>query len=242
MIGKRSISTSIFVWALASLLSALWAAPEGAYAAACNTTITAWGCTITTGFGATTPYTIVNDLTFVPISGACIEIAAFNVVLSGGAHTISGPGSGTATIGLHIDASTKSVLLSSINVTGFGVGFKLDGRLSTLSNTSASTNGRGIVVNGPVALLATVTTTGNSNGGVLVNPTANGATLDRVTAMRNTGLGIKLLGVTGANVIDSIATGNSTFGIWLNGASDNTIEFFTLPTTPSLAPISAVTL
>jgi parallel beta-helix repeat protein len=51
--------------------------------------------------------------------------------------------------------------------------------------------------------------------------------LDRVTAMSNTGPGIKLLGVTGANVIDSIATGNSTFGIWLKGASDNTIEFFT---------------
>jgi parallel beta-helix repeat protein len=227
MTGKRSISTSAFVWALASILFALWAAPHGAYAAACSTTITACGCTITVGFGATTPYTIANDLTFIPTSGSCIEIAASNVVLSGGSHTITGPGIGTATVGLHIDASTKSVLLQSVNVTGFGVGFKLDGRLSTLSSTSASTNGRGVVVNGPVALLATVIVTSNLNAGVLVNPTANGATLDRVTAMSNTGPGIKLLGVTGANVIDSIATGNSTFGIWLKGASDNTIEFFT---------------
>jgi hypothetical protein len=227
MIGKRSISTSIFVWAFASLLSVFWAAPKGAYAAACSTTITACGCTITAGLGALTPYTIANDLSFVPISGSCIEIAASNVVLAGGAHTVTGPGSATATIGFHIDAGTKSVLLSSINVTGFGVGFKLDGKLSTLSSTSASTNGRGIVINGPVALLATVITTGNLQTGVLVNSTANGATLDRVTATNNTGAGIKLLGVTGANVIDSIATGNSTFGIWLNGASNNTIEFFT---------------
>jgi parallel beta-helix repeat protein len=227
MIGKRSISASIFVWAFASLLSALWVAPERAYAAACSTSITACGCTITVGFGATTPYTIATNLTFVAISGACIEIAASNVVLSGGGHTITGPSSASATVGLQIDAGTKSVLLSSINVIGFGIGFKLDGKLSTLSSTSASTNGRGVVVNGPVALLATVIVTSNSNAGVLVNPTANGATLDRVTAMNNTGPGIKLSGVTGANVIDSIATGNSTFGIWLKGASDNTIEFFT---------------
>jgi hypothetical protein len=96
------------------------------------------------------------------ISGVYIEIAASNVVLSGGAHTITGPGSATATVGFHLDASTKSVLLSSIDVTGFGVGFKLEGRLSILSNTGASTNGRGVVVNGLVALVDNLTTNSNS--------------------------------------------------------------------------------
>jgi parallel beta-helix repeat protein len=228
MIVKRPVPNCMFigVFALFSVAAAFLAAPSETYAAACNISITACGCTITAGFGATTPYTIANDLTFTSISGACIEIAASNVALTGGTHTITGPGSGTPTVGLHIDASTKSVLLVSINVTSFGVGVKLDGRLAALSSSSANMNGRGVVVNGPVALLDVVTTTGNSQAGVQVNSTANGATLDRVTAISNTGPGIKLLGVTGANVIDSIATGNSTFGIWLNGASDNTIEFF----------------
>jgi parallel beta helix pectate lyase-like protein len=228
MIVERPVLTRVFVGAFAflSAAAAFLAAPSGTYAAACNISITACGCTITAGFGAITPYTIANNLTFVAISGACIEIAASNVVLSGSAHTITGPGSATPTVGFHIDASTKSVFLSNINVTGFGVGFKLDGRLSTLSTTSASSNGKGVIINGPVALVDNFTATSNSNGGVLVNPTANGATLDRVTAMNNTGPGIKLLGVTGANVFNSIVKGNSTFGIWLKGASDNTIELF----------------
>jgi hypothetical protein len=220
--GWRSALAATGLGTLAMLSVAL--APSGAAAAACATSITACGCTITTGG---TTYSVANDLSFSGTSGACITVAASNLILEGSFHTISGSSSSASTIGVEVASTAKTVLFGDMTVTGFGQGIRLDGRDAVLATSTVSLNGRGVVVNGPAAFLSGVTADANNLAGIQVNSAAVGSTLLRVTADSNFGAGIKLVNVNGVSLVEADASTNSTFGVWLNGSSSNFLWDFT---------------
>jgi hypothetical protein len=220
--GWRSALAASGLGALAMLAVAL--APSGAAAAACATSITACGCTITTGG---TNYIVANDLSFSGTSGACITVAASNLILDGKFHTISGSSSAASTIGVEVASTAKTVEFGDMTVTGFGQGIRLDGRDAVLVTSMVSLNGRGVVANGPAAILVSVTADANNLAGIQVNPGAVGSTLLQVTADSNFGAGVKLINVNGVSLIKSDASTNSTFGVWLKGSSSNLLWDFT---------------
>jgi hypothetical protein len=217
--------STVAVAALLSVGAVQLAAPSNAQAAACPTSITACGCTISSGT-LTTPYTIANDLVLAPTSGDCIDISASFVELNGDGHTITGPGSGTGTIGIHTLSSSQFVLLADATVTGFGTGVQLDGKQPLLIEMVSEANGIGFVFNGPSAFAYDNIAESNLFAGFKIAPTAGGATLVLADSIANT-TGFKVVRVSGTAMYAVEASDNAAFGVWLDGAYDSTITALT---------------
>ena len=159
---------------MATLLAvgiALLAAPSHARAAACSTSITACGCTITSGTFSV-PYVIANNLNFAPSTGACITISASFVILEASSKTISGPGAGTATVGVDVMPGTKLAVIEGVTVSGFGTGVQLDGKEAVVEGVTSSSNGKGFLVNGPSTFMESVIANTNLGAGFKLNSTA----------------------------------------------------------------------
>ena len=108
----------------------------------------------------------------------------------------------------------------------FGEGVRIDGPNATLFGTNTDRNHRGVVVNGANALLINTLSIFDEAVGIQVNQSATNFVMVGGGADAEPGVGIKLNGVRGA-VLNSVESAiNGSFGIWLNGASDNSITNF----------------
>jgi parallel beta-helix repeat protein len=224
---KRTLS-GLSIAAVAMLLSVgltVLAAPSRAHAAACTTTITACGCTITSG-GLSTPYNIANNLGFAPTSGDCIDVAASSVELLGNSHTITGPGSATGTVGIHVLTGANLAIVDGVTTTGFGVGIQADGKEPFILASVSESNGVGFVLNGSASVVYDAVAETNLFAGFKVSPTAGGSTILVASSIGNT-VGFKLVRVSGTAMYAVTATGNAAFGFWLNGAYDSNITGLT---------------
>src|SRR5262249_24045862 len=149
------------------------------------------------------------------------------VILNLNGKTITGPGSGTATVGIHVLPSSQFALVADgAAVTGFGTGLQFDGKQPFVESVSSESNGIGFVFNGPSANVFGVAAEANLFAGFKVSPTGGGATFAVADSIGNT-TGSKLVRVSGVAMYEVAATGNAAFGFWLNGAFDNTITGFT---------------
>jgi radical SAM superfamily enzyme with C-terminal helix-hairpin-helix motif len=144
-LAKKAVSIGMAA-AFATML-ALTLAPSRADAAACTLSILNCGCTISTPGS----YTLsgANPMTS---TGTCVDITASNVTLVGGP-VLKGPGSTTATYGVHVEASANKVILESIEAEDFGQGFHIDGPNTSAIDLITTLNGKGTVVSGPNAFL-----------------------------------------------------------------------------------------
>jgi hypothetical protein len=217
--GWRSALAAIGLGALAMLAVAL--APSGASAAACALSIPTCGCTINSpGTYTLTGSSPMNS------TGTCIDITASHVTLSGGGMVIKGPGSTTPTFGVHIEPAANRVILESIVAEDFGQGFRVDGPNATTLLAESTGNNRGTVVNGANAFLIEEISVLDNVAGIQVNATATDFVMVIGEAVNETGVGIKLNGVSGAFIDEAVAQGDGTFGIWLRSASNNVISGF----------------
>src|SRR5262249_41676982 len=151
------IVSRLSIIAVATLLSVgltLFATSSRAHGDACPTSITACGCTITSGT-LSIPYSLANDLLFAPSTGDCIDISAPLVELIGNGHTITGSSSGTGTVGIHVLPSAQSAEVLDATVTGFGTGVQLDGKQAVVFFVDSNSNGKGFLLNGPSTFMET---------------------------------------------------------------------------------------
>ncbi len=189
--------STIAVATLLSVGAAQFAAPSNGQAAACPTSITACGCTISSGTLGT-PYSIANDLVFAPTTGDCIDISASFVELGGNGHTITGPGNGTGTVGIHVLSGAQFVIVVNAIATGFGTGVQMDGKEPIVASMTSDANGVGFLINGPAALVLGATAETNLFAGFKISPTAGGATLVDADSIDNT-VGFKIVRVSGTS-------------------------------------------
>jgi len=170
-------------------------------------------------------YDALSDFATSIASGACIDISVADVNLSTG-HTITGPGTGTPTIGVLVEAAAVRVAVSGSVFHGFGTGARIDATGSVLALLDAGQNGTGVVLNGPGAVLIRVSASNNARNGILVNSTATGPEMEVVLAKSNGKSGIKLNQVS-AGFLDSVnSSNNGQSGIWLNGTTGTVVSNF----------------
>jgi len=213
----RSVSTVGATVVITMLL--VISAVQDAAAVACGTTITSCGCTLS--FSGT--YTFSGNLS--ALSGTCIDITASNVVLQGFAD-ITGPGSTSATIGIHIEPSANRVLLNNVTVESFGTGVRIDGPNAAVVDLLTRGNNRGLLVDGVHAYVLDQSSKSDVAVGIQINATATDFVMDGAQVEYESGAGIKLNGVGGAFLEDTVASYNGTFGIWLESASNNHLDGF----------------
>src|SRR5262249_49811601 len=146
--------------------------------------------------------------------------------LLGNGHTITGPGSGTGTIGIHGLSSAQFASVADVSVTGFGTGVQMDGKQPAVGDMASIANGTGFVLNGPAGCVQEAIAETNLFAGFRVSPTAGGATFLHDDSIGNT-TGFKLVRVSGTAMYAVLAAGNAAFGFWLNGAYDSTITGLT---------------
>jgi len=217
--GWRSALAASGLGALAMLAVAL--APSGAAAAACALSILNCGCTISSpGNYTLTGSNPMNS------TGTCVDITASHVTLTGGP-AIKGPGSTTPTFGVHIEPTANKVTLESVLAENFGQGIRVDGPNTSTFLVETTGNNKGTVVNGANAFLIEEISVSDNVAGIQVNPTATDFVMVIGEAVNDTGVGIKLNGVSGAFIDEAVAQGDGTFGIWLQSASNNVISGFT---------------
>jgi hypothetical protein len=219
----RLVKTVVSVGVIMALAMVLVAAltPSDAAAAACALSIPSCGCTINSpGNYTLTGASPMNS------AGTCIDITASNVTLTSSSIIIKGPGSGTATFGVHIEPTARKVMLEGIEAEDFGQGIRVDGPNASLVQDITVSNNKGTVVNGANAYLIVVASEFDNLVGIQVNASATdfvGVILEAIDA---NGAGIKLNGVSGTFIDEAVAEGNGTFGIWLASASNNEIDGF----------------
>ena len=212
------------ITAIVATMLALALAPTGAVAGPCPPAILKCGCTI----GSPGTYTLSgpNPMLLNPtISKTCIDITASRVTLTGGP-TLKGPGSATATVGVHIGLYANRVTLQSVEATNFGQGIFIEGPHTTVRNAVTSFNNEGTVVDGANALLIEQSSNRDGIAGIEVNAKAKDFVMMSGTANQATGAGIVLHGVSGAVLSSVVAKDNVTYGIWLRRASNNLISAF----------------
>jgi parallel beta-helix repeat protein len=196
--------------------------PRNAAAAACPLSITDCGCTIS--FPG--DYQLGNGLSL-NSPGLCIDIIASNVTLDAAGDVISGPGSNTTSVGIHVEATANKVGLHRVTVVNFGTGIVIDGARADVEYVTTEHDNRGTVVNGARAFLYGHFSISDNLVGILVNSSATNFVGQALSIDNTQGTGIKLNGVTGAFIDDATVYGAATFGIWLRSASNNIIDGFT---------------
>jgi hypothetical protein len=146
-LGGLTKPVSMSVAAILATMVALTWAPSGAAAAACALSIPKCGCTISSPGSY-----MLTGMSPMTSTGTCVDITASNVTLVGGP-VLKGPGSTTATYGVHVEASPNKVILESIEAEDFGQGFHIDGPNTSAIDLITTLNGKGTVVSGPNAFL-----------------------------------------------------------------------------------------
>jgi hypothetical protein len=230
-LAKKVVSTGIPAAVATILMLALM--PSGAAAGACSLKIGKCGCTISSSGNYTLIPNPLDELgSLRSKGGTCIDIVASNVTLTGGYYLI-GPVYSTygattsSSIGIHIEPSANKVMLLDLLIEGFGRGLLIDGTNVTTQGIYTDDNNKGTVVNGANAFLIEEIARTNDLIGIEINATATNFVMIASAAYgTQRGLGIELSGVSGAYLADISAMENKTFGIWLNGASDNVISGF----------------
>ena len=218
-LSKRAVSIGMVAAFLAALAVAL--APSGADAApVCTLSIINCGCVINTPG----TYTL-SGASPMTSTGTCVDITASKVTLVGGP-LLKGPGSTTATYGVHVEASANKVILESIEAEDFGQGFHIDGPNASAIALVTTLNGKGTVVSGANAFLIEAISEEDNFVGIQVNPGATNFVMVVGEAISESGVGIFLNGVNGAFLTDAISEGDGSFGIWLKSSSNNVISGF----------------
>jgi len=180
-----------------------------------------------------------------PTVGIDIEPSAKNVIVYGGL-TPDGFGQGIRIDGANATVSSmstsnnnKGIVVNGANATVYSMstgsdnkGIVVNGANATLYSDFVSDNQMGIVVNGTNAHLVETSSFDNEAIGIQINKTATnflmvgGNTSGSGTPTGTQEVGIELDQVSGAVLTSTEAFYNGTFGIWLNGASDNVITNF----------------
>jgi len=207
-------------------------APQGAYALpTCPVSKHISNCCQITVPGS---YDILGNFTASIGSGACIDILATDVSLSNANGNVTGPGSGTPTIGVHVESTAARASLSGCFIfcsggayNGFGTGVQMDAAGTTIGFVGANGNGTGMVVNGSGLSAFFDGANSNIRNGLVINSTAVGPEIQLFGADSNGKSGVKLNQVQGGFLSSVIASSNNQYGIWLNGAQGVTLTNFT---------------
>ncbi len=182
-------------------------------------------------------YILNNSLTL-STPGDCIHISASNVTLDLGGFTITGqPGQSSTLsgIGIWILPGTTGVSVigsgstsaSANAISQFQIGMEVDGANAVVDDVEADSNSVGIKFNGPGAFGSDLTADSNDKNGIAALPSAIAPYLTNLTADSNLVSGVKLSGTTGGFVA-MVEASIDGYGVWLSGASYNTLANFTL--------------
>jgi hypothetical protein len=210
--------------AIAAIL-ALSVTPARARAAACGPAISDCCKIISPG-----SYSVPADFS-TSATGVCIDIAASGVTLTGTLAnytppTISGPGDTTSSKGIVIEPTARQAIISDLEVSGFGLGMAVDGPRAVLLEVLTDSNGQGKVINAARAYLNFADAGNNLGFGLKATANATNLTIVQTFSRFNGAAGFQLRNVRGAHLNGVLADGNGSFGIWLDGASANSIVSF----------------
>jgi len=148
------------------------------------------------------------------------------VLLVGNSDTISGPGSNTTSVGIHVEPTASKAVVFAFTVQSFGTGVIIDGPNASVQNIETEGNNRGTVVNGASTLLFDHSSLSDNLVAILINSSAINFVGAVLSIDDTAGAGMKLNGVSSAAIEDVGVGGVGTFGIWLRSASNNVITGF----------------
>lgn len=153
-------------------------------------------------------------------TATCIKISAPRVLLASG-YNITGNGAG---IGIHVLSTAPNVVITDgASISDFSIGIKTDAPNTLLANVVTESNTRGIIVNGPGAFVVQSEAVDNAHNGIVLTPAASGSFLVSVESAANGGNGVVLNRTTGVSLQNVLALQNVGYGLWLKGASANSV-------------------
>jgi hypothetical protein len=172
---------------------------------------------------AGTIYTLGADLTR-SNANDCIQISAPNVFFNMNSHSITGPLPAAAGVGIHVlSTAPNAIVLGGGVVEDFTTGFQSDAANTFEGIVLAEFNTRGTVFNGPGALGFEPVGISNLNNGIILTSAASGSYMLVPVSESNGKHGIVLNGTTGVTMAGPVAFQNAGYGLWLKGASFNSI-------------------
>jgi hypothetical protein len=213
-LGKLLASVAALLLAGSFAIEPIWALPS------CPTPTLISTCCIADQAGKT--YLLGSDLVENK-SVDCIDIAAPSVLFEMNSHTITGPIGGG--IGIHVlSTAPNAIVLGGDAVEKFAVGFQSDAANTFSEEVETALNTRGIIFNGSGAIALLPIAVANLHNGMVLTSAASGSYLIEPESISNSGNGIVLNGTTGVTIADIVAEENVGYGLWLKGASFNSIH------------------
>jgi hypothetical protein len=157
---------------------------------------------------------------FITHTGTCFKISAPNVFFLMGGITATGTGTG---IGIHVLSTAPNAAIDNCRLQGFATGFKSDAPNTFVYGAETDLNERGMILNGPSAFVILPVAKENSKTGITLTPAATGSYLLGADVESNNRNGIVLRGTTGATLRLVYSWQNVGYGLWLKGASFNSV-------------------
>ena len=151
---------------------------------------------------------VQSDLAATSSTADCLDIKAPNVTLWLDGNTITGMGGG---VGIHLLKSATGAFVEGLD-------------LSSGAFSSVGSFAVGIEDDANSAIIGHVNADGNSGAGVLLHSVRN--TLVSDFSVESNAYGVELSGATLCSIQRVSMYGNSTYGMWLTGSSQNIVNFF----------------